>query len=66
MKDVITVFSEAIVVGVFLIVFYYGVEMIMPDHEFYKKLFISGVVFHLIFEYTGINILYVKHYQKIL
>lgn len=66
MKDIIIVLIEAIIVGIFLMIFYYFIDLALPKQHIYVKLFISGLVFHLVFEYTGINLYYVKQYKKLI
>lgn len=53
MKDFLIVNIEALIVGVCLVFFYYIVNKIFPGKNVYTKIFISGMIFHLIFEYTG-------------
>lgn len=74
-KSILNVLFEAIIVGVLLIVIYKILEYIKIDEyvnvsEKIDKqivlLFISGFLFHIICEYTGINIWYVKEYSKLL
>lgn len=71
MKSFNTVFLEAIFVGALLIVVYASVEFTLNllnyknTHPF-VLLFLSGALFHLICEYTGINVWYVREYNKIL
>jgi hypothetical protein len=70
-KPVLTVIIEAAVVGACLIAFVYFVEMYVskyiPDVIQNKKiqnLFISGFLFHIAFEYSGINMWYAKEYYE--
>lgn len=70
-KKVTTVLIEAIIVGVFLILFNEGVSFLfgkfkMTEIKYFKylTLFLSGALFHLVFEYTGINKWYVENYFK--
>jgi len=73
MKSIQTVLIEAIVVGICLIaiVKFYSMDSItkfIPNTGFGKDveiLFISGVAFHLIFEYTGVNKWYAIEYCKL-
>lgn len=79
-KPISTILIEAFVVGVLLIVVYKGVEAVffsnIPVDQLhpaslntknqYYLLFLTGAIFHIICEYTGVNIWYVKEYNKIL
>lgn len=78
LKPISTVLLEAIVVGILLIVVYKGVEALffsnIPTNQIhpaalntknqYYILFLAGAIFHILCEYTGINIWYVKEYNK--
>lgn len=68
MKSFQTVLLEAIVVGALLIVVYAAVEFVLQKYQMhpYVLLFLSGALFHLICEYTGVNVWYVREYNKIL
>lgn len=67
-KTVITVLIEAIVVGICLL----GLVKILGNFiltspqtintDIIKVIFISGFLFHIIFEYTGINFWYATNY----
>jgi hypothetical protein len=70
-KPVLTVLIEAIVVGVGLIAFVYLVETYLA--KYFPKIiqnikiqniFLSGFLFHIVFEYSGINLWYAKDYYK--
>lgn len=67
-KEITLVLFEALVVGVGLVVIYEVIKMLMKVKEpsNYTLLFISGVVFHLLFEYTGINKWYSIKYCDLL
>jgi ABC-type spermidine/putrescine transport system permease subunit II len=69
MKSLVTILIEAVVVGLGLIVFYqsvkFGFNYIPLGNGLIKEflqLFIAGALFHLVFEYTGINKWYVDNY----
>ena len=68
MKAIQTVLLEAVVVGVLLIVIYYILEIVLQKFKLHQivLLFLAGSLFHLICEFTGVNIWYVKEYSKIL
>lgn len=76
-KAVATVLVEAFVVGIGLIMIQYVLfkfafsQKWLSNLNFWKKdyimfVFISGVIFHLGFEYTGVNMWYSKEYCKLL
>lgn len=65
------VLIEAVVVGAGLILFYEVVKMIIRLVKLdslnsvllgYIQLFLAGVLFHLVFEYTNVNAWYVDNY----
>lgn len=72
-KSIIAVITEGIVVGIGLILF---INILMyfkkyiPDISGSKEkveiYFIAGFLFHIICEYTGVNVWYAKEYCKIL
>jgi hypothetical protein len=74
-KSVKTVVIEAVVVGVCLIGFYYAVNYTgivnylltnfqnIPKFNLAYELFLAGALFHLVFEYTGVNKWYVDNYS---
>jgi hypothetical protein len=73
-KSVWTVFFEAFIVGVILVIIYnfikyFGYKYI-PNFSGNKVnieiILVSGIVFHLLFEYTGLNIWYSKKYCEII
>lgn len=73
LKSIDRIAIEASVVGVSLIVLVYVAKMFKDnipnltgykmDIEFY---FIIGFIFHVIFEYTGLNLWYSKDYCKMI
>ena len=79
-KPISTILIESFVVGILLIVVYQGVEALfftnIPADQVhpaslnkknqYYMLFLAGALFHIICEYSGINVWYVKEYNKIL
>lgn len=63
-KTVLHIGGEAAFVGAFLIVFFYAVRYIdvkriipscTPEQCLMIELFVAGFVFHVVFEYTGLN-----------
>lgn len=68
-KSVGLVLFEASVVGVFLILLVYIVkqfENYLPVKSDMMVLFLAGFLFHVIFEYTGVNAWYSREYCKLL
>lgn len=69
-KSFITVIIEAFIVGIFLVGFTKLVEMfiiksaVKMDIDIIKIIFISGFLFHIVFEYTGINFWYAVNYPR--
>lgn len=69
-KAVSTVLTEAIVVGSVLVVLYKLVSYLLPKKFMSSNsegrniviLFLAGAVFHLMFEYSGVNMWYAKNY----
>lgn len=69
-KQVTTVMIEALIVGICLVVFTKLVEVVIIksagkiDMDMIKIVFLSGFLFHIVFEYTGINYWYAINYPK--
>jgi hypothetical protein len=68
-KSVQTVIIEAIIVGICLVFLTKLVEVIITatkkiDMDMIKIIFLSGFLFHLVFEYTGINFWYSVNYPR--
>lgn len=65
-KDTVLVLTEAAVVGIGLIFLYNLVEMVfgglVPQ---WIKLFIAGVIFHIVFEWSGVNLWYALEYCRL-
>jgi hypothetical protein len=68
MKNFKLIFIESIVVAIGLILLFIILKYIFNNNitNNYLLIGISGSLFHIICEYTGINIWYSKHYCKIL
>ena len=68
MKSFAVVSFEAIIVGIILLGLVYGLRYASSALDLkvddFVIIFISGVVFHLVFEYTGLNKKYVDSYYK--
>lgn len=67
-KDLGLVLFEAVVVGIGLVILYEIIKMVMSVKEKsnYIVLFLSGFVFHVLCEYTGVNVWYSLKYCEIL
>lgn len=69
-KSFQTVLIEAVVVGVLLIGVYipvsYATDYFYKNFQYkiFVDLFVSGALFHLICEYTGVNLWYAQNYPK--
>lgn len=66
MKKFSTILTEAIFVGVLLIVLYSLFEYITESSNKYINLLVVGALFHIISEYTGLNVWYALEYCKII
>ena len=67
-KPYINVLVEAIVVGICLVIFIEIASKIFGVFGMSTRniIFTSGVLFHLFFEYTGINMWYSKKYCELI
>ena len=65
-KSVIRILYEALIVGILLIVVYNPIKYVLNGYNYNIILLLSGALFHIICEYTGLNIWYVENYNKIL
>lgn len=73
-KSVSKVIFEATVVGLFLIAIIKGVSdyilKYIPDitnsNKQLELLFTAGFLFHILFEYTGVNMWYSREYCKLI
>jgi hypothetical protein len=66
MKNVITIIKESIFVGIILVVLYELYEYLWITTNKMINLFIVGALFHIICEYTGLNVWYSLEYCKML
>jgi hypothetical protein len=66
MKNVITIIKESIFVGIILVVLYELYEYLWITTNKMVNLFIVGALFHIICEYTGLNVWYSLEYCKML
>lgn len=65
MKEVKLVLLESAVVGIVLMIIVFLMNLIFKDLiPMWPGVFLSGVIFHLAFEYTGLNKIYVDNYYK--
>jgi hypothetical protein len=65
MKSITNVLIEAVIVGIGLIAIVRMVSYFKLNNEM-LTLFVSGVTFHIICEYTGVNEWYARDYCKLL
>ena len=65
-KNIFRILTEALIVGLLLIIVYNPLKYIFKDINYNIILFISGALFHIICAYSGINIWYVKDYNNFL
>jgi hypothetical protein len=74
LKSFTLILTEATIVGIVLILFFNITDYIFNYYKldssnllyFNIKLFISGFLFHLLFEYTGVNLWYSQEYCKLI
>jgi hypothetical protein len=68
-KSLLTVTFEATLVGLLMIVIAKCIKDYIPSiigNKNIELLFISGFLFHILFEYSGINLWYAKEYCKLI
>lgn len=65
-KSYITIIIEAIIVGILLIIVFNATQYLLPNQRQLTQLFISGAMFHILCEVSGVNIWYAKNYVDIL
>lgn len=65
-KSVSFVMTEAVVVGAGLISLYWLVDQVLGESfDKWVKLFVAGFIFHLVFEWSGINLWYALEYCRL-
>lgn len=68
-KTILTVTIEAVIVGLLLVLIQQIVKKFykfnITFHKDIEILFITGLLFHLVFEFTGVNLWYAKKYCKL-
>lgn len=65
---------EGSIVGLFLVLIFVIISLLLSNIkllknnniQLYLSLFISGALFHILCEYTGVNVWYVKNYNELL
>jgi H+/gluconate symporter-like permease len=69
LKPFSTILIEAVVVGVGLVIVYNITDAFMKYMKLttqqYVILFLAGFVFHVLAEYSGVNLWYAKQYAKL-
>lgn len=65
LKPISLIFTEAVVVGIFLILFVKSIRYIYEPKDEMIILFLAGFLFHIAFEYSGINLWYSLEYCKL-
>ena len=73
-KDYTTVLLEATFVGAILVIIVKAIDIfvgqyikkVFKNYSYETTLFIAGFLFHVIFEYTGINEMYARNYLKLI
>lgn len=65
-KNIFTILTEAIVVGILLIIVFEFTKSILPGSSSFIQLFVCGALFHILCEISGINIWYANNYYSIL
>ena len=65
-KPYVTVIIESIVIGILLVALFSIINYFIPETDQLIKLFVSGAIFHILCEVSGVNLWYVNNYQEIL
>jgi hypothetical protein len=65
-KPIITIIMEAIIIGLLFVALFYIVKNTFTKSQIFVQLFLTASLFHIICEYSGLNIWYVKDYNKYL
>ena len=62
------ILKESLLVGVLLVIIYSIIDFILPesDYKIHINLLLSGILFHIGFEYTGLNEWYSLDYCKLI
>lgn len=67
-KSLMSVLGESVAIGILLVVLFLAVKFVVPSVPFIDNnliaVFISGGLFHFLFEYLGINKKYAMDYVK--
>ncbi len=66
MKPLTSVLIEAMVVGLGLVMLLFAVQRAIGSNVGFWGIFITGAVFHLLCEWSGVNVWYAKNYCSIL
>jgi ABC-type dipeptide/oligopeptide/nickel transport system permease component len=64
MKNIQTILIESVIIGIVFLVVYKLVDFVAKHLDTLIKLFISAALVHVVFEYTGLNKMYVDAYYK--
>ena len=57
-------FIEAIIIGLLLIPIYWATEHLLGNYGKWVVVFVSGALFHLIAEFTGMNQSYINSKKR--
>jgi hypothetical protein len=69
-KTIPRILLEGIIIGVILVIIFWIINLWPHDHNklylLLLKILTSGFIFHILCEYTGLNIWYVNDYNEII